>query len=637
MIKRTLQALALILLPALLLASLSAGVLAAGPVVNTAVDESDGSCTDGDCSLRDAIATAANGDTITFDGDMTIYLDSTLQLFSRQLTIDGSGHTVTVSGDSGGDGSPNVQVFYVGGSSTTVVTLTHLNIISGTTVAGAAGGGIVLQSSGKLAVISSTLSGNSSSYGGGAIGSTSYGTVTVQGCTFSGNSASGSYGGAGIFNSFSTLIVQDSTFSDNSGEYGGGISNYNGGTVTVENCTFSGNSADWGGGINNYATLTVQNSTFYGNSATWFGGGINNYATLTVQNSTFYRNSAAALGGGITNSDAMTMSNTLIANSTSGDDCYGLTAGTNNLVEDGSCSASLTGDPLLGPLADNGGATQTMAPLPGSPVIDAGAGCLPADQRGIARPQGAACDIGAFESQGFTLTYGNGSDQTTLVNTPFANPLTLTVSSSAGEPVDGGQVIFTGPASGAGLSSSPLTATIVSGTVSQVVTANTTSGSYLVTATTQGALSSVISYSLTNITPEMAVIGNAQLIDDGDTSPATEDHTDFGTLVLGQSLTHTFTISNSGTADLSLTGSPLVAITGPGASNFSVVVQPITPVSPNATTTFQMRFAPSVGGTQVATVTIANNDSDENPYDFAIQGSMTSFCYLPLVLKSTTP
>ena len=109
------------------------------------------------------------------------------------------------------------------------------------------------------------------------------------------------------------------------------------------------------------------------------------------------------------------------------------------------------------------------------------------------------------------------------------------------------------------------------------------------------------------------------------------------TLALGQSLTHTFTISNSSTADLSLTGSPLVAITGPGASNFSVVVQPTTPVSPNATTTFQVRFAPSVGGTQVATVTIANNDSDENPYDFAIQGSMTSFCYLPLVLKSTTP
>ncbi|MEW5939264.1 MAG: choice-of-anchor Q domain-containing protein, partial [Chloroflexota bacterium] len=89
-------------------------------------------------------------------------------------------------------------------------------------------------------------------------------------------------------------------------------------------------------------------------------------------------------------------------------DCYsGGTIGTNtnNLVENGSCSAALSGDPLLGPLANNGGPTQTHAVLAGSIAIDAGEDgiCAAApvnnlDQRGVTRPQGAHCDIGAYES-----------------------------------------------------------------------------------------------------------------------------------------------------------------------------------------------------------------------------------------------
>ena len=118
----------------------------------------------------------------------------------------------------------------------------------------------------------------------------------------------------------------------------------------------------------------------------------------------------------------------------------------------------------------------------------------------------------------------------------------------------------------------------------------------------------------------MAVLGNGMLIADGDTTPATADLTDFGDITLGGALTHTFTISNSGGEILNLTGTPVGSIVGPAAGDFSVTAQPDAPVDPGETTTFAVRFTPSVSGTQVATVTIANDDSNENPYAFAVQG-----------------
>jgi predicted outer membrane repeat protein len=197
-----------------------------------------------------------------------------------------------------------------------------------------------------------------------------------------------------------TLNVANSAFSGNSatGGWGGGIANQ--GMLTVTNVTFSNNSADGaGGGITNSGVLTVTNSTFSGNSAGG-GGGIINSGVLTVTNSTFSGNSAT-FGSGIYNSGIMTLYNTLVA-ANIGEDCYGtLTADSFNLDSDGSCdnaTQKTVGQINLGPLADNGGSTQTMALLPGSAAIDAGnnAVCPATDQRGVARPQGA-CDVGAFE------------------------------------------------------------------------------------------------------------------------------------------------------------------------------------------------------------------------------------------------
>jgi hypothetical protein len=157
----------------------------------------------------------------------------------------------------------------------------------------------------------------------------------------------------------------------------------------------------------------VHNSTFSNNSANG-GGGIaflsTEEGTGTVHNSTFSGNSTFGTGGGIWNGGTLTLVNTILANSTSGGDCFNDDGSTLipkgvNLVQDGSCGASAdpahfrTGDPLLGPLANNGGPTQTHALLVGSPAIDAAEDslCPATDQRGVARPQGAKCDIGAFE------------------------------------------------------------------------------------------------------------------------------------------------------------------------------------------------------------------------------------------------
>jgi trimeric autotransporter adhesin len=131
-------------------------------------------------------------------------------------------------------------------------------------------------------------------------------------------------------------------------------------------------------------------------------------------------------------------------------------------------------------------------------------------------------------------------------------------------------------------------------------------------------------------------LGNSQFINDDDTTPSAADNTDFGSLRIGQALTHTFTISNSGSANLTLTGLPRVSITGAAASDFSVTSQASTPIGSNTTTTFQVRFSPSLSGARTVTVTIASNDSDVNSYNFTLQGTGSGSLiniYLPLIAK----
>jgi len=123
--------------------------------------------------------------------------------------------------------------------------------------------------------------------------------------------------------------------------------------------------------------------------------------------------------------------------------------------------------------------------------------------------------------------------------------------------------------------------------------------------------------------PEINLVGNSVSIVDGDTTPSTTDFTDFGsTDITGGTVTRTFTIQNTGTGALTLSGAPLVALSGTNAADFAVTVLPVSPVAAaTGNTTFQVRFDPSAAGTRTATLTIANNDANESPYDFTIQGT----------------
>lgn len=369
-------------------------------IVTKLADTNDGIC-DSDCSLREAIATAPIDATISFapglSGGTILLTNGTSFIPLRNMTIDGSALAIpiTINGDRFGTGN-YVEAFRV--NSGVNLTLNGLTITKSQ--------GIYLNANSVLTVTNSTLSNNRSG-DGGAINNN--GTLTVTNTTFSGNFST-SLGGA-IFNDDGVATITNSTFLGNSAQSGGGIQNHDG-TLTVTNSTFSGNKAAFGGGIDNSGTgnsgtVTVINSTFFGNTATIYGGGLRNSHTTTIINSTLSGNSAGINGGGIRNTGSLHYSNTIVANSISSADCNSsgtIVINTNNLVEDGSCAALLSGDPNLGPLTDNGGLAQTMALLSGSPAINAGdnASCAASpvnnlDQRGVVRPQASFCDIGAFE------------------------------------------------------------------------------------------------------------------------------------------------------------------------------------------------------------------------------------------------
>ena len=131
----------------------------------------------------------------------------------------------------------------------------------------------------------------------------------------------------------------------------------------------------------------------------------------------------------------------------------------------------------------------------------------------------------------------------------------------------------------------------------------------------------------TGIGPEMELTGKGITIFDGDGTPSASDDTDFGSAAIsGGIISHTFTILNKGIDPLVLTDSPKVTISGTDAGDFSVSVQPSSPIiALSGTTTFTVAFDPSAVGLRTASISIANDDADENPYNFSIQGTGAIF------------
>lgn len=392
-------------------------------------------------SLRQVVASAVPGSVIIFDpylaGD-TIALSSPITI-SQNVIIDGSSleAPIEISGEHA------VRIFSIQNN----VTLRSLVLKNGKTTGtsytnyGAAvfmaatsktldiidvsffgnyayeAGALYVGSSSVVNVSESEFISNGSDNSGGAIAV--QGDLSLRNSLFQDNSTMGSGGAIYFHSSQGAENVVNNYFLGNSALAGGAVSLYLSYNATFANNLFAENaSTHQGGAVSmqraDYGEIVFANNTFYDNHAGSIGGGVYTDGHILLRNNTFSNNQAnqsAAAGGNLYLSGSATVSklyNNILANNAGGGDCTAsynvIVYGNNNVVEDGSaiCLPSVTGDPLLGPLADNGGPTLSMALLPGSPAIDAGddASCAVTDQRGAARPQGAQCDPGAFEYEG---------------------------------------------------------------------------------------------------------------------------------------------------------------------------------------------------------------------------------------------
>ena len=367
---------------------------AAGFTVNTTADGPGECATVGaPCTLRGAIAAAASGP----DAESVVTVPAgTYRLTEGELSVGGAKIIIAGAG-------ARQTIIDAGGESRVLRANAESTVLEGLTVSGGAatevlgeelagdGGGILIGTAADGATLRNvTVTGNTAMLNGGGVaappesGSTTGKELVVEGSTISGNKVAGGAVealGGGIY-VLGQLTMTNSTVAGNSAESMAGLQE--GGGVMVGPAPTEAAST----------TTAILNSTIAGNTVGTGGIG----AGLTIDNP-----------GGMTEQTS-TLTNTIIAGNKAGEteaDCGPLTiTSKNDLSGDGSCmfgdSGSKTAtDPKLGPLADNGGETDTLALLAGSPAIDAGTaeGCPAIDQRGVARPTGTACDIGAYEYQ----------------------------------------------------------------------------------------------------------------------------------------------------------------------------------------------------------------------------------------------
>ncbi|MGA9284382.1 MAG: right-handed parallel beta-helix repeat-containing protein [Solirubrobacteraceae bacterium] len=369
-------------------------------VVTTTADSKDAGCTIALCSFRDALGAAKTGDTIMMgEGTYKATMTEGNGVWSPdgEYTIQGAGAGKTII-----DANKLGRAFAFYGDIT----------VSGVTVTGGidpgsgcgCGGGFEVRQGAFLTLLNSVVEGNSAG-GGGGIDVDSQSKAVLENVLVSQNSSSS--GGGGI----RVEPVSGTT-----------------GTLAMTNVTISGNSTTGssGAGLDNQGSTTATNITINGNQSSGEGGGILNASTgaLVMTNATIAENIAHENAPGIRNlgsSSAVALRNTIVADGCSGTGTPAVTSQGHNLDAGTSCGFAEAGDisgknPLLGALQNNGGAMElpTMALAQTSPALDAAnnAVCPTTDERGVARPHGPVCDIGAFELSAPIVTAGTAGAAT---------------------------------------------------------------------------------------------------------------------------------------------------------------------------------------------------------------------------------
>jgi CSLREA domain-containing protein len=562
----------------------------------------------GECTLRSAIQ-AANA---SVAADTIV-----LPVGTYTLTIAGANENAAATGDLDITGLGGVLTITGAGATTTV--------IDGN---GAATGDRVFElvANASLAISGVTVrGGNPGAAGTGGAFNTAGGTTLSLTNVILANNSAGAEGGAIAVGANRATLTMDTVAVVGNVSAGGALNLGATSVMTVTNSTISGNNDT---AINNSGTVNLTNVTLSGNTTTGNGAAIDNKAAATVNlvNVTISGNSAPlpANAGGIRNLGTVTIKNSIIANNAP-NNCGAtvLTSQGNNLTNVAGCGLTLATDkvaaaPLLGVLANNGGAVQTVALLPGSPAIDAAAavGCPATDARGIVRPVAgappspAACDIGAFEFRpqqivvalappfdfgavtdgttvDHTITLANAGDGALIIGTlaaadPLAAPFSIALDNCSGVTL-------------------PLGGTCTATTRFAPTAVGAIADSFSIPS--NDPLTPAVSFALTGIgtAAPVAVISVTDTI-----APANDNLLPFGSVQVGGSADASITVTNAGTANLVL---GQIASAAPLAAPFTIIANTCSgaTIAPTASCALTVRFTPVDSATSSGSFDIPSN------------------------------
>ena len=345
------------------------------------------------------------------------------------ITLQGTGYTLSrdssFSCNVSSDSDPDFRLLRVTSAGT--LFLHNVSLQNGCAAGNSTvGRGGAIWNDGFVQIANGDVSGNKASYFGAGLYTSPSGSLVLSISTVRNNQrlAGGTLEGGGVYSAGYQTTINFSLIEGNSADTGAGIANA--GNMLIRQSVVSNNMAATFGqaaGIYNSGSLGVVNSTVSGNTQFAEGAVFNDSGgTLSLRYSTIAANETAVNSGGLVNDGALSLNGTLIADNTmlltpaANVDCdnragsvtdegYNLVETATTCVTDGTNNNQVGVDPLLEALADNGGSTLTHALQDGSAAIDAGNSVCTAnfvdglDQRGVARPQGSTCDIGAYEAE----------------------------------------------------------------------------------------------------------------------------------------------------------------------------------------------------------------------------------------------